>query len=409
MPLGPGLETDGQGSVQTSGSEPSEPSAMLYGSNGFVGVGTGLQIGTDGSIEQSDNYIYCVPQFSNLPVTYPPYGCETEVNTAGVTDFTEAWKSCNYLTGFPCLDTSSGTDFSYSWAYCTSLASFPPINVSSGINFDYAWAGCSGLTSIPTLNVSGGTSFYYSWGECEGLTEFPSLDVGGGENFMDAWVGCISLESFPMLDTSKGTNFYEAWRDCSNLTSFPKIDTSLGVDFNYTWEGCSSLTSFPSLDFGSGLEFGFAWANCSSLTSFPSGVFDSCPSTIYNGAWQNCALSQQSVDNILVSLNTAGQSNGVVNIDGGTSSAPGAAGLAAKASLEGKGWTVTVNGVPPTSHARSKSAFKFPENPEPFSEFTDPETGEVYEWARQRLEDGTFKADDPETVEDEAWHWVRVK
>jgi hypothetical protein len=75
-------------------------------------------------------------------------------------------------------------------------------------------------------------------------------------------------------------------------------------------------------------------------------MFDSCSTNLsdaFSDTWQNCALSQQSVDNILVSLDTAGQSNGTVNIDGGTSSAPGAAGLAAKASLQAKGWTVLTN------------------------------------------------------------------
>jgi hypothetical protein len=72
-------------------------------------------------------------------------------------------------------------------------------------------------------------------------------------------------------------------------------------------------------------------------------MFDSCLATIFTNAWQNCALDETSVDNILVSLDTAGQSNGTVNIGGGTSAAPGAAGAAAKVSLEGKGWTVTTN------------------------------------------------------------------
>ena len=53
MPIGPGLEADGQGSIQTDGSTPSEPSAYLYGPNGFVGLGSGLEIGPDGSLKQS--------------------------------------------------------------------------------------------------------------------------------------------------------------------------------------------------------------------------------------------------------------------------------------------------------------------------------------------------------------------
>jgi hypothetical protein len=72
-------------------------------------------------------------------------------------------------------------------------------------------------------------------------------------------------------------------------------------------------------------------------------MFDSCLATNFALAWRGCALNQTSVDNILVSLDTAGQSNGIVSIQFGTSAAPSATGLAAKASLEGKGWTVTTN------------------------------------------------------------------
>lgn len=53
MSLGEGLESDGNGSVQIDGAEPSEPSAYLYGPSGFVGLGSGLEIGSDGAIQQS--------------------------------------------------------------------------------------------------------------------------------------------------------------------------------------------------------------------------------------------------------------------------------------------------------------------------------------------------------------------
>jgi len=72
-------------------------------------------------------------------------------------------------------------------------------------------------------------------------------------------------------------------------------------------------------------------------------MFDSCLATKFYEAWFNCALDETSVDNILVSLDTAGQSNGTVSLDGGTSSPPGSAGGAAKASLIFKGWTVFTN------------------------------------------------------------------
>lgn len=48
MPLGEGLEADPYGSVQTDGSTPQDPAYVLYGANGWVGVGTGLTINEDG-------------------------------------------------------------------------------------------------------------------------------------------------------------------------------------------------------------------------------------------------------------------------------------------------------------------------------------------------------------------------
>jgi hypothetical protein len=72
-------------------------------------------------------------------------------------------------------------------------------------------------------------------------------------------------------------------------------------------------------------------------------MFNNCSAIYFNDAWLNCALSQESVDNILVSIETAGQSNGNVGIYGGTSAAPGVVGQVAKASLQAKGWTVTTN------------------------------------------------------------------
>jgi hypothetical protein len=61
-------------------------------------------------------------------------------------------------------------------------------------------------------------------------------------------------------------------------------------------------------------------------------------------------LDQASVDGILVSLaaldgtnGTTAYSNKTVNLSGGTSSAPSATGLAAKATLVGRGCTVNTN------------------------------------------------------------------
>lgn len=72
-------------------------------------------------------------------------------------------------------------------------------------------------------------------------------------------------------------------------------------------------------------------------------MFDATPCTNFTSAFVGCALTQTSVDNILVSIELAGTSNGTLNITGGTSSTPSAIGLAAKTLLQARGWTVTNN------------------------------------------------------------------
>lgn len=225
----------------------------------------------------------------------PPYYCNTDVDPAGCTDLSSAWFNCQSLTTFPLLDVSQCTNFESTWRDCTNL------------------------------------------------TSFPLLDVSQGTNFQETWFNGNNLTSFPVLDVSQGTNFRGAWSQCYELTSFPILDVSQGTQFYVAWQGCIGLTSFPTLNLNQGTNFDGAWFSCSNLTTFPAGMFDSCTATDFSNAWYYCALSQTSVDNILVSLDTAGQSNGIVSINGGTSAAPSATGLSAKASLQAKGWTVVTN------------------------------------------------------------------
>ena len=56
-----------------------------------------------------------------------------------------------------------------------------------------------------------------------------------------------------------------------------------------------------------------------------------------------CALTQTAVNNILIALAANVIDNGYIDLTGGTNAVPGASGLAAKATLEGRGWDVDVN------------------------------------------------------------------
>jgi len=188
------------------------------------------------------------------------------------------------------------------------------------------------------------TDFGGFWRDWSDLTIFPLIDTSSGTSFHRTWWGCDSLTSFPLIDTSSGSNFRLAWRDCTSLTSFPLIDTSSGTNFSLAWFNCTSLTSFPLIDTSAGTNFYNAWFNCNSLTSFPANAFDNVKGGDFTNAFLNTALTQTSIDNILVSLVTSGIAAGtrVFNQSGG--SAPSSTGEAAIDTLRSRGWTVTVTG-----------------------------------------------------------------
>jgi len=238
----------------------------------------------------------------------------------------------------------SVTDFSSYWRKWSEITSFPLIDTSAGTTFDYAWRNCSGLTSFPLIDTSSGTSFAFAWADCSSLTSFPLIDTSAGTSFRYTWSYCSSLTSFPLIDTSAGTIFDRVWLDCSSLTSFPLIDTSAGTDFSAAWYGCSSLTSFPLIDTSSGTSFNYAWYDCSSLTSFPANAFDNVSGGNFTNAFTNTALTQTSIDNILVSLVASGIATGTRVFDQSGGSAPSSTGEAAIDTLRSRGWTVTVTG-----------------------------------------------------------------
>lgn len=57
----------------------------------------------------------------------------------------------------------------------------------------------------------------------------------------------------------------------------------------------------------------------------------------------NCSFGQAAVDSILAQLTANGKTGGTVNLTGGSNAVPSSTGLANKATLESRGWTVMVN------------------------------------------------------------------
>lgn len=120
------------------------------------------------------------------------------------------------------------------------------------------------------------------------------------------------------------------------------VNTQGQTDLSEAWKDCSLITQLPLLNLESVTNLESAWQGCSNLIYVPGGLFDNCPCANLANAFVDCSLSEQSVDNILVSLDNSAVIDGVVDITGGSNAGPSSTGLSAKVSLEGKGWTVNV-------------------------------------------------------------------
>ena len=280
------------------------------------------------------------------------------IDTSSGTNFDDAWRTCQNLLEFPSINTSEGTSFQNTWNGCTALGTpaglpdFPTLNLSKALNVTGAWENCANLTEFPVIDMPLATSFIRTWISCTGLTQFPLINTSSGTDFRSTWSNCTNLLAFPAIDTSQATtldstwfqcnalvnfaaintssctNFKSTWRNCFALNPMPQIDTSQAVAMAGAWQNCNSLVDFPQLNFTNvtgtptdlanlGTGFGFTWFSCNNLTNFPANRFDSTTCTRFNSAFSDCNLSVQSIENILVSLVTAGQTDGNLGIEGG--------------------------------------------------------------------------------------------
>jgi hypothetical protein len=335
-------------------------------------------INTSNCINFQDTWNQC----SNL-TSFPALDFSKAVgNLGGGSSGQGTWRNLNKITSFPFINISGiNGSVAGAWAGCSSLTSFPLLDFSKVTSFGEqnqgAWQSCSSLTTFPSINTSSGTSFVRAWQSCSNLTQFPLLDFSNAVNISYAWVGCSGLTSFPLINTTKVTNIAGTWQSCTGLTSFPLIDTSLvtiaasgndgawksctglttfpllnlsncsifgNTTLGGTWRSCTSLVSFPKIIFSSGTTFTHCWAGCSSLANFESNCFDNTPGTDFTNAWLSCALTAQSIENILVSINTSNKSNGTLGISGGTNAIKSTWTTAANTAYDAliaRGWTIT--------------------------------------------------------------------
>ena len=239
---------------------------------------------------------------------------------------------------------SSGTvDYTVDWGD----GSAEEASTSNALLHTYAASGTY------TINVSSDVAYrpYFANSGATGEDQITSVEIRDGINlgttFSYAWQGAQNMTAFVASSaTSTITSFDWAWQRCQALTSFSLLDTSSGTNFYAAWYECSTLTTFPALDMSSGTSFTYTWGQCFALTTFPANMFDNTANGSFGQAWLNCALTAQSIENILVSLVASGATSKPLAINGGANAGKSTwspAAVTAYDTLITRSWTIAFN------------------------------------------------------------------
>ena len=278
-------------------------------------------------------------------------------------DCSNFWRGRADIVNFGNISFNSVTDITSAWRGNSSMTTFS-VSFPSVAQASNAFLNCSSLSDFGTTDLKNCSNFINTWQNCSALTSFPAgaklgTEATGSVPFSNAWRGS-GLTSF---STPLPTATYAAyaWLNCNSLTSFSS-ELPLATNVQQAWQGCNSLTSFDT-ELPLVTNAGFAWWNCTSLTDFSYDVFSnwnpsSITSGVFNTTWDNCtALTAQSVENILTSIDASGKYATSTGASGG--SALGDAGIdidfngdplsaatnSAVTSLKSKGWSIIVNNV----------------------------------------------------------------
>jgi hypothetical protein len=215
-----------------------------------------------------------------------------------------------------------------------------------GFNDDYAGiSSITGLQSLSNLEEFRADYNYLVSVDLSGLTNLTYVDISDceipnteGEHSLTTvnLSGCTALEELRLDDS----DFSNGIPDLSGLTALRRLDfDQCGIKGTVDLSGLTSLESFD-------LYGNDELTRVIISSSQPLGEDND-----YDGVEiYSCALTQTAVNNILIALAANDIENGRVNLagdydgsTGGSNAAPGAPGLAAITTLEGRGWDVYVN------------------------------------------------------------------
>lgn len=190
-----------------------------------------------------------------------------------------------------------------------SIRGLQNLQALTGFDADY--------NALSTINLSNLPNLYY--------VDISDCDIPG--------TNTPSLTSFNL---SGSTNIQELRLDDSDFSAGINVS---GLTDLY-WLDVDQC-NLPSLNV-SGLS-NLTWLDVWGNDSMTSLNISGCSNLIDLSA-DGCALTEASVNAILIELDQQGNVSGYVDVSGGTNAAPTGLGAAAVISLESKGWDVYYNG-----------------------------------------------------------------
>jgi len=244
------------------------------------------------------------------------------------------------------LDLSSlETVGGYFYVYSNHLLASVDFSALTTVTGDLYFDSIIGAVSFPAL-TSVGSEFYSEAGSTS-MTSIsaPSLatvgDLAGASIAID---GCLDLLTISLPSLVSVTGSLYIYNNILLTTIDLSALTDAGPDFEiYGNAALTTVTLTGLVTIGASGALFDVNSNASLATfSFPVGLTTVVAGTIEIN-FSGCALTQASVDNILVRLAATDVSGCDINLSSGTNATPSATGLAAKATLEAAGNTVSVN------------------------------------------------------------------
>ena len=116
-------------------------------------------------------------------------------NSLGVTDMSNMFYRCTYLTTVAMFDTSSVTTMEGMFQLCYRLTSVPLFDTSNVTDMSRMFYSCETIQTIPTLNTSNVVNMEDMCGYCKELTVVPLFNTSKVTNMSYAFEICYKVQS----------------------------------------------------------------------------------------------------------------------------------------------------------------------------------------------------------------------